>query len=188
MNSWGSFEFRLLDKKWTKKRIGLYFCEIIEFLNYGFCKKLLQYKWTSWTLFFLTFWPVCCVKCSTRQRIICTKITSYKIPILVLKLLSDTNNRIIVTNWLHICNLRTQIFFACPTMGHSNTTWTIFCPTLASYPFKWTIVDILHTCYLPFVYVTKHSFYWPPIYSDNSIKNTLLRPNQQYKASIAEIA
>ena len=32
-------------------------------LKYGFCKKLLRYKWTSDQLntFFLTFWLVCCV-------------------------------------------------------------------------------------------------------------------------------
>ena len=37
-------------------------------LRYGFCKKLLRYKWTSDQLntFFLTFWLVCCV---TSQKV-----------------------------------------------------------------------------------------------------------------------
>ena len=58
-------------------------------LKYGFHKKLLWYKWTSDKLntFFLTFWPDQCAdvvkKCLTGQRFICTKVTSYKIYILV---------------------------------------------------------------------------------------------------------
>ena len=61
-------------------------------LKYGFCKKLLQYKWTSEQLntFFLPFWLVCCVtiqnvrkKCSTGQRFICAEVTSYKIHFLI---------------------------------------------------------------------------------------------------------
>ena len=47
-------------------------------LKYGFCKKLLRYKWTSdqLNIFFLTFWGQ---KCSTGQRFTCTEVTSYKI-------------------------------------------------------------------------------------------------------------
>ena len=64
-------------------------------LKYGFCKKLLRYKWTSVQLntFVFIFFPDQCwsgadlekkwrQKCSTGQRFICTEITSYKIHIL----------------------------------------------------------------------------------------------------------
>ena len=57
-------------------------------LKYGFCMKLLMNLWPV-DNFFLTFWLVHSKasqkvrkKCSTGQRFICTKVTSYKIHIL----------------------------------------------------------------------------------------------------------
>ena len=65
-------------------------------LKYGFCKKLLWYKWTSdqLNIFFSSLFDwFCCArkknqskvrkKCSADQRFIRTDVTSYKIHILV---------------------------------------------------------------------------------------------------------
>ena len=52
-------------------------------LNYGFCKRLSRYKWTSDKLnTYSHSKPAKKWKCSTRQRVICTEVTSCKINIL----------------------------------------------------------------------------------------------------------
>ena len=70
-------------RNWWRFSVSFY----VRILKYGFCKKLLQYKWTSDQL--NTFFQISAdlekkwgQKCSTGQRFIFTKVTSYKIHIL----------------------------------------------------------------------------------------------------------
>ena len=47
--------------------------------------------------------------------------------------------------------------------GNSTTTLVKFYPILNTYPLEWTIMDILHTKYLPFVHMTKRGFSTHPL-------------------------